>query len=72
MNSNHNPESMTADERRAEVAGLLARGLLRAVRDARSRTSSASEKVSESGESSETCLDSSGDLPLSVAQRPTG
>jgi hypothetical protein len=35
MNSNHNPETMTADERRAEVAGLLARGLLRAVRDAR-------------------------------------
>jgi len=68
MNSNRNPETMTADERRAEVAGLLASGLLRAVRNARSRTSSAGEKVSESGD---TCLDSSGDLPLSVAERPT-
>jgi hypothetical protein len=67
MNSNHNLETMTADERRAEVAGLLARGLLRAIRNARARTSSAGEKVSESGE---TCLDSSGDLPLSVARRP--
>jgi len=68
MNSNRNPETMTADERRAEIAGLLACGMLRAVRNGRSRTSSAGEKVSESAA---TCLDSSGDLPLSVAQRPT-
>jgi len=67
MNSNRNPETMTAEERRSEVADLLASGLLRAVRNARSRTSSVSEKVSDSAE---TCLDSSGDLPLSVAQRP--
>jgi hypothetical protein len=79
MNSNHDPETMTADERRAEVAGRVPRGhvacgLLRAVRDAPSRASSTSEKVTESGESSEgpsgTSRDSSGDLPLEGAERP--
>lgn len=69
MNSNHDPETMTAEERRAEVASILARGLLRAIRNVRARTHSADEKVSDSAE---TCLDSSGDLPLGVAQRPTG
>jgi len=67
MKSNRNPETMTAEERRAEIAGLLARGLLRAVRNGQARTPSDGEKVSDS---TETCLDSSGDLPLSVALRP--
>jgi len=36
MISTRNPESMTADERRQEVASILARGLLRRVRTAKS------------------------------------
>ena len=35
MVSTRDPETMTADERRREVAALLARGLLRRVRAAR-------------------------------------
>jgi len=39
MISTRNPESMAADERRQEVAGILARGLLRHVRAAKSAES---------------------------------
>lgn len=55
------PESMTADERADEIASLLARGLVRAVRDQRG-----------AGDSPATCLDLSGDLSLTVAPRPRG
>jgi len=64
-----NPETMTIVERRAEIASILAQGLVRSVRVARSRTSLAFQKVSEAGESG---LDLPGDLPLSVAPRPAG
>ena len=67
--STRNPETMTVAERRAEVASILARGLLRTVRNAKSATSSAVQKVSESGESG---LDLPADSPLSVAPRPAG
>jgi uncharacterized protein (AIM24 family) len=63
------PESMTVAERQAEIANILARGLMRSVRLARSRTSVPAEKVSEAGESD---LDLSAKLPLSVAPRPAG
>ena len=69
VDTTRNPETMTVAERRAEVASILARGLVRSARLARSGTSLALQKVSEAGESG---LDLPGDLPLSVAQRPAG
>jgi hypothetical protein len=69
VDTTRNPEAMTVAERRAEVASILARGLVRSARLARLRTSFAAQKVSEVGE---TGLDLPGDLPLSVAQRPGG
>ncbi|MDQ7014662.1 MAG: hypothetical protein Q9O74_12335 [Planctomycetota bacterium] len=69
MTSTRNPESMTVAERRAEIASILARGLVRTVRIANSGTSSTVQKVSESGDSG---LDLPTDSPLSVAPRPAG
>lgn len=69
MDSTRNPETMTVAERRAEVASILARGLLRTVRNAKSGTSLAVQKVSESGDSG---LDLPTHSPLSVAPRPAG
>ena len=69
MISTRNPESMTADERRQEVASILALGLLRRVRTAKSAESPPSEtssKVSRNG------LDVPSETRLSVAQRPAG
>ena len=50
MISTTDPESMTAEERRLEVAGILARGLLRRVRTPKTAMSPAREKVSEGQE----------------------
>lgn len=69
MDSTRNPETMTVAERRGEVARILARGLVRSVRNAKSGTSLAVQKVSESGDSG---LDLPTDSPLSVAPRPAG
>jgi len=69
VDSTRNPETMTVAERRAEVASILARGLVRAVRNAKVGTSSAEQKVSESGDSG---LAFPTDSPLSVAPRPAG
>jgi hypothetical protein len=69
VDSTRNPETMTVAERRAEIASILARGLVRAVRNAKSGTSSAVQKVSESGDS---VLDLPTDSPLSVAPRLAG
>jgi len=69
VDSTRNPETMTVAERRAEIASILARGLVRAVRVAKSDTSLAAQKVSESGEGG---LDLCEDSPLSVAPRPAG
>jgi len=63
------PDSMAPEERRDEIASIMARGLVRSVRLARSRTSVSAEKVSEAGESG---LDLSANSPLSVAPRPAG
>ena len=69
MDTTRNPETMTVAERRAEVASILALGLVRAARNARIRTSLPVQKASEVGENG---LDLPSDLPLSVAQRPAG
>ena len=45
------PETMTDAERRRELASILAGGLLRSIRHARSCRSRAIEKVSEAGDS---------------------
>jgi len=47
MISTTDPETMTAEERRLEVAGILAHGLLRRVRTARTAMSPAREVFSE-------------------------
>lgn len=59
--STRDPETMTADERGDEVASILARGVVRAVREAAAY-----------GDSPATCLDLSGDSSLTVAPRPRG
>ena len=69
VDTTRNPEAMTVAERRAEVASILARGLVRSARLARARTPLVLQEVLETGESG---LDLSGGLPLSVAQRPAG
>ena len=43
-----NPESMTTDERTAEIASILALALVRAVRSLRSSVSQSPKEVSES------------------------
>lgn len=63
------PETMNEAERRRELASILARGLLRSIRHARSCRVRAIEKVSEAGDSG---LDLSANSPLSVAPRPAG
>lgn len=67
--STRDPESMTADERRDEVASILARGLVRSIVAERARTSRTSGVLADC---CQTCLELSGDLPLSVAPRPAG
>lgn len=69
MDATRDPDSMTEQERRGEVEAILARGLVRAVRLARARTSTPEGEVAES---SPTCLELSADPGLSVAQRPAG
>ncbi|KAA0212122.1 MAG: hypothetical protein DYG94_15035 [Leptolyngbya sp. PLA3] len=64
IDSTRDPESMTEAERRDEVASILARGLVRAVAASRGRLGIRSDPPP-------TCLDLSGDLPLSVAPRPS-
>ncbi len=63
------PESMTADERRDEVASILARGFVRTVVANRARTSRTSGELADCGP---TCLELSADTRLSVAPRPRG
>lgn len=67
--STRDPESMTADERRDEIASILARGLVRSIVANRDRTSRASGDPADCGRS---CLELPGHLPLSVAPRPAG
>jgi len=69
MNTKRNPEAMTADERRAEVASILAHGLIRSVRMARARTSSPEKILPESRQHG---LELCGDPSVTVAQRAAG
>jgi hypothetical protein len=61
MVSTRNPETMTEPERRAEIRSLLARALVRRVRQVRAESSPAKE-----------ALDLSSKTRLSVAPRPAG
>lgn len=69
MTATRNPKSMTAGERRDEIAAILAGGLLRAFRDDRRAVVPADAEVEESGPIR---LDLSANSPLSVAPRPAG
>lgn len=69
QDATRNPDSMTADERCAEVAATLARGLLRAVREARARATQSAPFLPRGGAPR---LDSPAELRLSVAPRPRG
>ena len=61
MVSTRNPETMTEPERRTEIAALLARALIRRVREVRAEASKPKE-----------VLDLSSEVRLSVAKRPAG
>ena len=69
MISTTNPESMTAEERRCEVATILANGLLRRLRTAESAASPPAKTVSER---SRNRLEVPTESRLSVAPRPAG
>ena len=69
MISTTDPESMTAEERRREVAAILATGLLRRLRAAESAAPSPAKTVSKE---SETGLELPAESRLSVAPRPGG
>ncbi len=69
MISTADPETMTTDERRLEVASILARGLLRHIRMANSAESPAQETGSER---SRNRLEIPAETRLSVAPRPAG
>jgi len=67
MISTTDPESMTAEQRRLEVAGILARGVLRRVRVAKVADSGPRQTVSEAPQNG---LDVPAETRLSVAPRP--
>jgi len=69
MISIREPETMTADERCAEVASILAAGLVRRVRHLKASNPEARQTSSEG---SGIGLDLPPETRLSVAQRPTG
>ena len=69
MLSNRDPESMTSDERRREVAGILAQGLVRCVRASRAGDSA---PTAASTEDAQDPLDLPAEMRLSVAPRPAG
>ena len=69
MNSTTDPECMTAADRRLEVANILASGLLRRVRVARTARLSPSKTVSEETRNR---LEVPAETRLIVAPRPAG
>ena len=69
MPTGRNPDHMTADERRHEIASILAAGVLRAVRQSRRCGSTDSIDSPETGNSR---LDLCAHSPLSVAPQPAG
>ncbi len=69
MISTTDPETMTADECRLEVAGILASSLLRRVRMAKTAESTPRKTISKG---SRNCLEVPSETRLSVAPRPAG
>jgi hypothetical protein len=69
MISDQNPETMTTEERRLEVASILAGGLLRRVAQRRTARLDAPKPHSANPQNA---LDLPSETRLSVAQRPTG
>ena len=69
MITTRDPETMTADERRQEVASILATGLLRRVRTPKTV---ASDAAPDSPPKSQIGLDLPSETRLSVAQQPVG
>ena len=69
MPTGRNPDHMTADDRRAEIASILAAGMLRAIRHARRSESANSNNSVETGPRR---LELCANAPLSVAARPAG
>ena len=69
MMRSQDPETMTPAERDAEVASILARGLVRAVHADRSRST---PDISEPAESPDSGLELSQYADLSVSARPRG
>ncbi len=61
------PYTITADARRVEVAGILARGLVRTVREARARVAKSAGIATGPGA---VPVDSAAELRLSVAPDP--
>ena len=72
MTSSKNPDSMTPAEREAEIASILARGVVRAVRAARARTGGTNGAIDEHARSLGDGLELSPEAALSVATRPAG
>ena len=69
MPTGRNPDHMTTDERRREIAGILAAAVLRAVRQSRRRGDADSDDLPDSCDSR---LELGADSPLSMAPRPAG
>lgn len=69
MDSSRNPDTMTPAERDAEVASILAQGVIRSVRASRDRSSLDIDIVRESSGGG---LELARDAGLSVAARPGG
>jgi hypothetical protein len=69
MISTRDPETMTADERRTEVASILAAGLLRRVRHLKASNPDARQTVPSGLQIG---LDLPPETRLIVAQRPAG
>ena len=69
MLTGRNPDNMTASERRAEIASILACGMLRSIGHACRRSSA---NLANTRDSDDSHLDLSADSPLSVAPRPAG
>ena len=67
VDATRHPDTMTADERRQEVARILARGLVRHVRLTRSLPADTAKDAENPGEPG---LDLSSETRLSVAPRP--
>ena len=72
VTSSKNPGSMMPAERKAEIASILARGVVRAVLATRARTGGTKRAIDEHARSLGNGLERSPDAALRVATRPAG